>query len=356
MLEFDGIGPVPLAGMMLADMGADVVRIERPKSGNEPWADVGGAVLNRSRPVLQLDLKACRDEAFALIERADALVEGFRPGVMERLGLGPEVCLQTNPKLVYGRVTGWGQDGPLSRQAGHDLNYLGLTGALYAMGPADRPPPVPLNLLADYAGGTMFLVTGILAALHAVHTTGRGTVVDAAMVDGIAVLTSLFHAFRATGAWSDNREDNLLDGAAPFYRCYTCADGRFVAVAALEPKFFAELLTGLGVSPGEVQQHARETWPLLQERFASIFASEPRDYWAEKFRDTDACVSPVLAWNEVPDNEHFLERATFQHRAGVTHPSPAPRFDGAPGAVTESTVTTYADILESWSRARDPIA
>lgn len=349
IVEFDAIGPVPLAAMLLADMGADVVRIGRPKTGNEAWDDVGGSVLHRSRAVVELDLKADRDEALALIGRADALIEGLRPGVMERLGLGPEECLGVNPRLVYGRITGWGQTGPLAQRAGHDINYIGLSGALYAMGPAAAPPPVPLNLVGDYGGGTMFLVTGVLAALISARETGRGQVVDAAMTDGVASMSALYHAFRANGLVSDTREDNLLDGAAPFYRCYACADGRFVAVGALEPQFFRLFMEGIGLDPDAYPQHDKTLWPAMAERFAAIFATRTRDEWEAVFTGTDACVTPVLDWGEAPAHAHNAARGTYVNRGGIAQPAPAPRFSDTPGAITGPTVTDTAALLARWT-------
>lgn len=351
IVEFDAIGPLPLAAMLLADMGADVVRIVRPKTGNEAWDDVGGSVLHRSRTAVELDLKTQKDEALALVGNADALIEGFRPGVMERLGLGPDTCLAMNPRLVYGRVTGWGQTGPLAPRAGHDLNYIGLTGALYAIGSADAPPPVPLNLVGDYGGGTMFLVAGVLAALLSAKATGKGQVVDAAMTDGVASMTALYHAFRASKLVSDAREDNLLDGAAPYYRCYVCADGKFVAVGALEPQFFRQFLTGIDLAADAYPQHDRTRWADMVRHFAEIFASRPRDHWAAVFAEIDACVTPVLGWSEALSHPHNAARDTFVTRNGVTQPAPAPRFSSTPGAITEPETATAAAMLARWSAA-----
>ena len=250
ILEFDGLGPVTFAGMVLADLGADVLRLTRSATAGAPaFSDVGDEILHRGRAAVAVDLKdpADLERVRALVDSADALIEGFRPGVMERLGLGPEACAARNPRLVFGRITGWGQSGPMAREVGHDLNYIALSGALSMMGEPDRPPRPPLNLVGDYGGGAMLLVTGVLAALLEARTTGRGRVVDAAMTDGSALLTSLFHALGARGLWRETRGGNLLDGGAPFYRCYTCRDGRFVAVGALEPQFYAALLAGRGV-------------------------------------------------------------------------------------------------------------
>jgi alpha-methylacyl-CoA racemase len=245
---------------------------------------------------------------------------------MERLGLGPDVCRALNRRLVYGRITGWGQTGPLADQVGHDLNYLGLTGALHAMGPADRPPPPPLNLVADYGGGAMLLVSGVLAAVIGARSSGEGRVVDAAMTDGVGVLSSLFHALGARGLWSPARESNLLDGGAPFYRCYACADGGFVAVAALEPRFFAALLAGLEIDAAEVNQYDRDSWPTLQARFEGLFAARARDAWAAHFAGTEACVTPVLSFDEARRHPQATARAAFTADGAA---APAPRFDGA---------------------------
>ena len=349
IVEFDAIGPLPLAAMLLADMGADVVRITRPKTGGEAWDDVGGSVLHRSRTAVELDLKADSAQALALVARADVLIEGFRPGVMERLGLGPEVCLAANPRLVYGRITGWGQTGPLAMRAGHDLNYIGLTGVLQAIGGADQPPPVPLNCIGDYGGGTMFLVMGVLAALLAARASGQGQVVDAAMTDGVASMSALYHAFRASGLWSDRRQDNLLDGAAPYYRCYRCADGGFVAVGALEPQFFRRFLAGIGLAEDAWPQHDRRLWPEMERQFAAILGSKPRDEWAARFEGIDACVTPVLGWGEAPAHPHNAARQTFVGRDGVVQPAPAPRFSATPAAIRAPDRQTAAAMLARWS-------
>jgi alpha-methylacyl-CoA racemase len=330
ILEFDGLGPVTYAGMVLADLGAEVVRLSRSASAGAPaFSDVGGEILHRARPAVEVNLKDPADHArvLDLIDGADALIEGFRPGVMERLGLGPEVCASRNARLVYGRITGWGQTGPMADQVGHDINYIALSGALHGLGEPDRPPRPPLNLVGDYGGGAMLLVTGVLAALLEAKSTGRGRIVDAAMTDGSALLTSLFHALGARGLWSEGRGANLLDGGAPFYRCYACADGRFVAVGALEPQFYAALIAGLGLSPDEAPQFDTANWTRLHARFETLFAARGRDDWAAHFAGTDACVTPVLTLEEAPRHPHNAARATFVDR-GVMQPAPAPRFDG----------------------------
>lgn len=327
IIEFDGLGPVTFAGMILADLGADVLRLTRDASaGPAAFDEVGGAVLHRGRAAVPVDLKSevHREMILALVDRADAVIEGFRPGVMERLGYGPEILQARRPGLVFGRVTGWGQTGPLSGDVGHDLNYLGLTGLLNAMGEPDRPPAPPLNLVGDYGGGAMMLTVGVLAALLEARSTGRGRIVDAAMTDGAALLGGLFHALHGQGLWSEDRGANLLDGGAPFYRCYACRDGRFVAVAALEPRFYAALLSGLEIDPVEAPQYDVAGWPSLHARFATLFAMRDRDGWAAHFSGTEACVTPVLSLTEAPAHPHNRARSTFQ--GGL--PASSPRFDG----------------------------
>lgn len=350
LVEMDAIGPVPLAAMLLADMGADIIRLARPPRADAAWDDVGGAVLHRSRSVAYLDLKNAehRESALKLIARADGLIEGFRPGVMERLGLGPEICLASNPRLVFGRMTGWGQTGPMAPRAGHDINYISLTGALHAMGRPGEPPPVPLNLVGDYGGGAMFLVAGMLAALLCAQRTGQGQVVDAAMTDGTSSLMSLFYAFLSTGLWVDRPGENLLDGSAPFYRCYSCADGGNVAVGALEPQFFMLLLDGLGLPRDRYVQNDRAGWPAMEQDFAAAFAARPRDSWAESFAGTDACVTPVLSLTEAPDHPHNRARKTFTHRNGASQPAPAPRFSAMPATVWEPLTLSLEAAIARW--------
>lgn len=349
VLEFDGLGPVTFAGMMLADLGAEVLRLSRAASaGAGVFDEVGGAVLHRGRASVPVDLKdpTDRERILALVEKADAVIEGFRPGVMERLGYGPEVLHQRNRALVVGRVTGWGQTGPLAQTVGHDLNYIGLSGLLHAMGPADRPPAPPLNVVGDYGGGAMMLVVGVLAGLIEARTTGRGRVVDAAMTDGAALLGGLFQALRGQGMWSDRRGANLLDGGAPFYRCYRCRDGGFVAVAALEPRFYAALLQGLNIAPEAAPQYDFAGWPGLHARLEQIFAQRDRDDWAAAFADTEACVTPVLSLAEAPDHPHNRARATFED--GL--PTPTPRFGGDPAAATaHPPAITLSDAVQAWS-------
>ncbi|MDO9078215.1 MAG: CaiB/BaiF CoA-transferase family protein [Brevundimonas sp.] len=345
ILEFDGLGPVTFAGMMLADLGAEVLRLSRSAGAGAPvFSEVGGEVLHRGRASVSVNLKDPDDRAavLELVGAADALIEGFRPGVMERLGLGPEACAALNPKLVYGRITGWGQTGPMARQVGHDINYIALSGALHPMGEPDRPPRPPLNLIGDYGGGAMMLVTGVLAGLLEAKSTGKGRVVDAAMTDGSALLMSLFHALGARGLWSEARGGNLLDGGAPFYRCYTCRDGRFVAVGALEPQFYAGLITALGLTPDEAPQFDLPGWPALHARFEAIFATRDRDDWASHFEGTDACVTPVLTPTEAARHPHNLARGTFVDQ-GVVQPAPAPRFEGTPADPVAQPVPVSLD-------------
>jgi alpha-methylacyl-CoA racemase len=331
VVELAGIGPAPYACMLLAELGAEVTRIDRPGGSGVPIAPSDG--LNRSRPTARLDLKspAGRDRLLALLDGADVLVDPLRPGATERLGLGPEECLTRNPRLVYARMTGWGQDGPLARTAGHDITYSALTGALHATGPAGQPMPA-VNLVADFGGGAMFLVVGVLSALLERATSGRGQVVDAAMVDGAASLTTMVYTMLGTGFWTDRRRANLLDGGAPFYDTYECADGKHVAVGALEPQFYAELLAGLGLTgalPGAGQLDV-SAWPAHREAFAAVFKTRTRDEWAEHFAATDACVAPVLSLTEAPHHPHNVARGTFVELDGVVQPAAAPRFSRTP--------------------------
>lgn len=349
VIEFDAIGPVPLAATIVADMGAEVLRIARPKRADDPWGDVGGSVLYRGRQTIELDLKAQREHALDLVSRADIVLEGMRPGVMERLGLGPDDCFAVNPALVYGRMTGWGQQGPLSQSAGHDINYLAITGALWAIGAEGVPPPVPLNLIGDYGGGSMFLLTGVLAALVNARATGKGQVVDAAIVDGVVMMTALFSAWRSTGAWSDRREDNLLDGGAPFYRCYRCADGKYIAVGPLEPQFFRAFLKGLGLGE-DMPQNDRDRWPEMAALFERRIAERTRDDWAQVFDGTDACVTPVLNWEEAARHPHNVAREAFAQRNGVVQPSPAPRMSSTPSSIGANATPSYEEMLARWSR------
>jgi alpha-methylacyl-CoA racemase len=333
VVEIASLAPAPFGCMILSDLGADVVRVDR--------ADQCGAAaappdpLSRGRRSVGINLKdpAGLDLLLRLAERADVLVEGFRPGVAERLGFGPEACAARNPGLVYGRMTGWGQDGPLAPTAGHDIDYIAVSGALHPIGRAGQRPVPPLNLVGDFGGGGMLLALGVLAALLERERSGLGQVVDAAMVDGSALLTSFVYGLRASGHWQDERGVNLLDGGAPFYDTYQTADGRYVAVGALEPKFYDELLAGLGLSgAGLSGQYDRAGWPAMRERFAAVFATQTRDHWAEAFAGSDACVAPVLSPAEAPGYSHNAARGTFADIGGLVQPAPAPRFGRSPAS------------------------
>ena len=328
VVELAGIGPSPHAAMLLADLGADVVRVERPAGGLR-FVPSDKDQLLRGRRSIRLDLKDCTDRQtlLALVQRADVLIEGLRPGVAERLGVGPADCQTRNPRLVYARMTGWGQDGPLAERAGHDINYIAVSGVLHAIGSAGGKPVPPLNLVGDFGGGSMFLVMGVLAALWERERSGTGQVVDAAMVDGVSALAQMFWSFRACGLWSDARGTNLLDSGAPFYDTYACSDGRYVAVGALEPQFYAALLDGLGLADAGLPDRSDPaTWPVLRHRFAEVFASRSRDEWVAVFDGTDACVAPVLSFAEVPDHPQIAARRTVVTLGGVPQAAPAPRF------------------------------
>jgi alpha-methylacyl-CoA racemase len=341
VIELGGIGPVPHAGMILADLGAEVVQIVRPATTGHP----GTEVLDRGKRSIGVDLKepeGCQ-VLLDLVARADALVEGFRPGVAERLGLGPDECRARNPALVYGRMTGWGQEGPLSSQAGHDIDYIAVSGVLAAIGSSTEPFP-PLNLVGDFGGGSMLLVMGVLAALHEAARTGEGQVVDAAMVDGSALLMAMHHGARAGGWWAGARGTELFDGAAPFYTTYAAADGERVAVGALESQFYAALVEGLGLQGEDLPaQMDRSGWPRLRRRFADVFATRTREDWEAAFAGTDACVVGVYSMIEAPDHPHLRARGTFLRHEGITQPGPAPRFSTgplSPGRVPEPGADT----------------
>jgi alpha-methylacyl-CoA racemase len=332
VLEIGGAGPNPYAGMVLADLGARVTRVEPPVRRTLIERDPDTDFISRGKQVLTLDLKSDegRDRVLELVDTADVLTEGFRPGVMERLGLGPGACASRNPGLVYARVTGWGQDGPLAQSAGHDINYIALTGALDAIGVSERSV-VPLNLIGDYAGGSLFQVVGILAAVHQRRATGAGCVVDVAMVDGVNHLLANTHTLRAMGRWAGGREDNLLDGGAPFYAVYRTADGRQVAVGAIEPQFFAALVSTLGIDFDRDRQYDESAWPELRQALARTFAARSREEWEKEFCGVDACVSPVLGLDEVADHPHMRAREAFVAGSRF-EPSRAPRFTVAAGA------------------------
>jgi alpha-methylacyl-CoA racemase len=362
VVEFAALGPAPMGAMFLADLGAEVLRIERKRAPGaadelfDPQLDI----LARSRRVVALDLKspAARAAALEFIAAADVVIEGLRPGVMERLGLGPEQALAANPRLVYGRMTGWGQHGPLAQAAGHDINYLSLSGALAAIGTADKPV-VPLNLIADCGGGAMLLALGVLAALVEARTSGRGQVVDAAMTDGSALLMTMIYTFKAMGQWSAQRGDNLLDGGAPFYDTYRCADGKWLSVGAIEPQFYALLIRKTGLTDVDLtRQWQRSDWPAMKARFTALFESRTRDAWCALLEGTDACVAPVLDMDEAPQHPHNRERGTFIEVGGVMQPAPAPRFSRStperPRAPTPGA--DAAASLAAWGLAPERIA
>jgi alpha-methylacyl-CoA racemase len=354
VLELGGIGPGPHAALMLGDLGADVVRVDRPSGGLSLVAPGTRDWMMRNRRLLAADLKTGEGLAAfrALLRVADVLIEGFRPGVAERLGIGPADAHALNPRLIYARMTGWGQQGPWATVAGHDLNYIGLTGGLHHFRrPGERPMP-PINTFGDFGGGSMFLVQGILAALHERNSSGLGEVVDASIVDGTSVLLQMMWALRGADAWSDEPASNLIDTGAPFYDTYTCADGRYVAVGAIEPQFYAALLEGLGLAGEELpDQHDRSGWPHLRARFTELFGSRTRDEWAAHFDGTDACVTPVLAWDEVPTHPHHAARGTVVELDGVVQAAPAPRFarraPDLPSAPPQGP-TPFEDVLASW--------
>jgi alpha-methylacyl-CoA racemase len=351
IVEFAGIGPGPFACMMLADMGAEVVTLDRPEARKNQKSAAA-----RGRKVVEIDLKdkAALAQVLDLLDGADALVEGFRPGVMERLGLGPDVVLARNPKLVYGRMTGWGQDGPLAQAAGHDINYISVTGALAAIGPTERPVP-PLNLVGDFGGGALYLVVGVLAALLEAKKSGKGQVVDAAMCDGAASLMSMFYDFAAIGRWTDGRESNFLDGGAHFYGVYQCACSQFISIGSIEPQFYALLrqLAGLSDSAFDAQME-REAWPSLRKKLEAIFKTKTRDEWCKIMEGTDVCFAPVLTVTEAPQHPHMVARKTFVQRHGVTQPAPAPRFSRTPSTVREPAAADIASLVGDWRREEAP--
>ena len=349
VVELAGIGPGPHAAMILGDLGADVVRVERPgKTGGAPSGDY----LLRNRRSIGANLKDPADieKVLSLIAKADVLIEGFRPGVTERLGLGPEDCAKVNDRLIYARMTGWGQDGPRALQAGHDINYISLNGTLHAIGRAGERPVPPLNLAGDFGGGSMFLLVGVLAALWERQTSGKGQVVDAAMVDGSSVLMAMMWAFRGTGMWSDERGTNMLDTGAPYYDTYTCSDGRYVAVGAIEPQFYAEMLRGLGLTDADLPgQNDVANWPKLRQIFTETFASRTRDEWAKVFDGTDACVSPVLTFAEAPDDPHMAARANLVEIDGVRQAQVAPRFSRTAPSTPRGPDRESVDAAAVWT-------
>ncbi|MEB2285681.1 MAG: carnitine dehydratase [Polyangiaceae bacterium UTPRO1] len=337
IVELVGIGPGPFACMLLADLGADVIRVDRAQNvgGGDPESPPAD-LLARGRRSIGVDLKtpAGVETVLRLVAEADVLIEGFRPGVMERLGLGPEVCAARNPRLVYGRMTGWGQEGPLANAAGHDINYISLTGALHAIGRRGEAPVPPLNLVGDFGGGTMYLVMGVLAALVERQTSGKGQVVDAAMTDGAASLMTIFYGIKAIGFWKDERGVNMLDSGAHFYDVYETKDGRHVSIGSIEPQFYALLLQHTGLAGEDLPaQFDRDRWPELKEKMAAIFRSKTRDEWCAIMEGSDVCFAPVLSMTEAPRHPHNVARGTFTEVKGVVQPAPAPRFSRTPGAI-----------------------
>ncbi|MFE4529393.1 CaiB/BaiF CoA transferase family protein [Streptomyces anulatus] len=334
VVELAGIGPGPFAAMLLADLGADVVRVDRP-GGAGLGIDPASDLTNRNKRSVLLDLKSNEGPArvLDLVERADILIEGYRPGVAERLGVGPEACLARNPKLVYGRMTGWGQDGPLAERAGHDIAYLALTGTLSMIGKPDEPPVVPANLVGDYAGGSLYLVVGVLAALQHARAHGEGQVVDAAIVDGAAHLATMIHGMLAAGSWQDRRGTNLLDGGCPFYGTYATSDGGHMAVGPLEGQFYAEFIGLLGIADAFPDRWDLARWDELRAAVTERFLTRTRAEWTEVFDGTDACVAPVLSLTEAPHHPHLAARSTFVEHSGLTQPAPAPRFSATPVSV-----------------------
>ena len=362
VIELAGIGPAPMATMLLADLGAQVLRIDRPGGNSIGLAfDPAGSLLNRGKETLQLDLKdpAAIAMVLALVERADVLVEGYRPGVAERLGLGPDACRQRNPRLVYGRITGWGRSGPLAKVAGHDLNYIALTGALAAIGPRDGKPAIPLNLLGDFAGGSLYLAFGILAAIAERQASGQGQVVDAAMIDGVASLMTTFFAQQAAGTLSMQRESNLVDGGAPFYAVYRTSDDQWITIGAIESKFFAELIEALDLDRSFIaRQHDRGCWPEMRGAFERCFAGRTRATWCELLEQRDVCFAPVLTLEEAPRHAHHAARGTFATVGGVVQPAPSPHFDRTPAA-TPGIVrppSDHGEVLRRWGLTDDELA
>ncbi|MGZ8748688.1 MAG: CaiB/BaiF CoA transferase family protein [Mycobacterium sp.] len=329
VIELGGIGPGPHAAMVLADLGADVVRVRRPGGLQMPAENID--LMHRGKRTVDLDVKKDPRALLALAAKADVLLDCFRPGTCERLGIGPDDCAAVNPRLIFARITGWGQDGPLAMTAGHDINYLSQTGALSAIGFRDRPPVAPLNLVADFGGGSMLVLLGIVTALYERERSGTGQVIDAAMVDGVSILAQMMWTIKAGGTLKDERESFMLDGGAPFYRTYETADGGYMAVGSIEPQFFAQLLEGLGLSPEEVpNQFDTGAYPKICSMFTDRFASKTRDEWTAVFAGTDACVTPVLTWTEAAQNEHLLARSTVIAAHGVEQAAPAPRFSRTP--------------------------
>lgn len=353
VIEMAGLGPAPFCAMLFADMGAEVVRIARPGTPHDPHN-----ILARGRGTLCIDLRAAgaARQVLDIVSNADVLIEGFRPGVMERLGLGPTECHARNPRLVYGRMTGWGQHGPLAKAAGHDINYIAITGALHAIGRSGEPPVPPLNYVGDFGGGAMLLAFGVLSALYESRHSGRGQVIDAAMTDGAALMSAMMYGFKSAGQWNNQRGENMLDGGAHFYDTYACADGKYVAVGAIEPQFYALLRECCGIAddPAFDAQMDAARWPLLTLRMADLFRTRTRDEWCVLLEGSDACFAPVLDWDEAPAHPHNVARGTFIDVAGVVQPAPAPRFSRTPPSVPGAVSVEATDItLQRWAEG-DP--
>ena len=335
IIEMAGIGPGPMCAMLLADLGAEVIRIDRPVAANLGLPRAAGSdLLTRGRRSVAIDLKSAEgiDIVLRMIERADALLEGFRPGVMERLGLGPSVCHRINPRLVYGRMTGWGQDGPLASAAGHDINHIALTGALHAIGREGQAPLHPLNLVGDFGGGALYLAFGILAGIIESRASGSGQVVDCAMTDGAASLMTMFYGMLADGRWREERGTNAIDTGSHFYNVYETKDGKYVSIGSIEPKFYTELIERLGLSGEDLPaQHEATSWPVMKDRFQSVFRTKTRDEWCDVMEGSDVCFAPVLSLEESMRHPHNVARGTFVEMDGITQPGPAPRFSRTPG-------------------------
>jgi alpha-methylacyl-CoA racemase len=345
IVELGSMGAMPFAGMLLADLGCDVVRIRRAP----PDGSAIAPMLYRGRSEVALDLTnvAQREQALAIIACADGVMEGYKAGVAEQVGLGPAHCLAVNPRLVYGRVSGWGLEGPMANAAGNDINHLALAGALHTIG-TPQAPAVPLNLIGEYAGGALFLALGMVSAILRAQATGEGQVIDVAQIDGVASMMTLYYALHGAGRWADSRAANLVDGAAPFYRCYACADGRHVAVGALEPTSYFALCQGLDIAPGRFQQYGRDRWAEMADAFSAAFAMRTRDEWAAHFEATEACVSPVLSLAEAPAHPHHKARGAFTSAFGGMAPAPAPRFSVTPSDAVPAQAETVEQILERW--------
>lgn len=359
IVEIAGIGPGPFCAMMLADLGAEVIRVDRKSAAGE-----GGPhnILNRNRKSIAVDLKHPDgvETVLRLIEKADGLIEGFRPGVMERLGLGPDVCLERNPRIVFGRMTGWGQEGPLAHAAGHDINYISLSGALHAIGRAGEPPVPPLNLVGDFGGGGMMLALGLVSGILEASRSGKGQVVDAAMTDGSAALMGIIFGLKSAGVWSNNKEDNMLDGGAHFYDSYACADGKWISIGSIEPQFYALLLEKTGITDPEFQnQHDKKAWPGLKAKLAEVFLTKTRDEWCEIMEGSDVCFAPILDFDEAPEHPHNKARGTFIEVDGVTQHAPTPRFSRTKSATPTGPPNAGEhtdEILSEWGFSDDEIA